>query len=105
MNVNDYGVVFAFYTAFDMSAYSSISITLYPPNPGIPPLVVSNPKVTVPSVPFTYPGGSLPANEYAQYTFEEGDIAYAGTWTARVTYSVAPSIQLISDVGSFLVGP
>jgi hypothetical protein len=103
MNVNEYGVVFAFYVAFDISGFTTLKITFTKPSGGI--LTVMNPDVTAPNTQLVTPAGTFPANEYAKYVFALGDVTESGLWSARVTYDVAPSLQLISNVGTFNVYP
>ncbi len=101
MNVNEYGVVFAFSTAFNMSGYSFISIDFVKPDGTT--LTVSNPSVTVPNVDLPTTAGTFLANKYAQYTFQAGDVNQVGLWAARVVYTDANPQHLISDVGTFTV--
>lgn len=106
MNVNDYGILYAFFTAYDMSAFTGISITFTRPDKTT--LTVADPAVSVPPTPLVTPGPTFPANQYAAYVFVEDDVTIAGTWTARVTYlndGVDPPERFISNVGSFVVNP
>lgn len=104
MNVNEYGVDFAFSTGFDMSAFTAISIVFTKPDGTT--LTVSNPNVTVPNVDLTTTLGVFTAKTYAQYTFVQNDVNQAGPWSARVVYdntTLSPPQHLISDVGTFTV--
>jgi len=110
MNANEYGVVLGFFVAYDISGFTGVSIEFWAP--GLNPLsdpptwTKTSPDVSVPNVPFVTPGVEFPANQYAQYTSIQGDFVLPGTWSARVIYDVtSPAQQLISNVGTFLVGP
>ena len=106
MNLNEYGVAFVFSTGFNMSAFTSISITFTKPD--LTTLTVSSPSVTVPNTPLTTTDGIFAANEYAQYYFVTGDVNQVGEWSARVIYNntgASPSQHLISDIGTFTINP
>lgn len=103
MNVNEYGVAFVFSTGFNMSAFTSISITFTKPDDTT--LTVTDPDVTVPASPLTTTDGIFAANEYAQYYFQSGDVDQVGQWSARVTYNDATPLHLISDIGVFTINP
>lgn len=98
MNVGEYGVIKRHGVAFDMSANTALSLTFTKPSGAT--LTVSNPDVSAPGSV----GGSFAANEYFQYTFANGDVDEAGTWTVRGTYTDG-SKQLISDAATFTVNP
>lgn len=101
MNVNEYGVVFAFSTGFNLSAFTSLSITFTKPD--LTQLTVTNPDVSAPAVDLQTTAGLFPANTYASYKFANGDVNQAGAWSARVTYTDVNQ-KLISDVGTFTIG-
>lgn len=105
MNVNEYGVVFAFYVAYPISDFTTLSIAFTKPDGSI--LNVTSPAVSAPATPLTTPAGVFPASQYALYTFIKGDVDVAGDWSARVTYNVtgSPNEQLISGAGTFVVNP
>lgn len=101
MNVNEYGVLFAAFAAYDMSAYTSASIQFTKPDG-----VVLTKPASVPAVPLVTPGGTFPASQYATCIFAEGDVDQVGQWSARILYfnSVIPQ-ELISAPGTFCVNP
>jgi hypothetical protein len=107
LNAGEYGLIFAFYTAFDMSGYSLVSLEFT--RPDLTTFTVSNPNVTVPPDPFVTAGPTFPANQYGQYTFKNGDISIAGVYQCRMIYATgtAPTYTqyLISDVATFTVDP
>lgn len=103
MNVNEYGVVFAFSTSFDMSSFTSISVDFTKPDGTT--LTVTNPSVTVPNTDLVTTLGTFLANKYAKYVFQNGDVNQSGLWSARVVYTDATPQHLISDVGTFTVNP
>lgn len=102
MNVGEWGIGFAFSTAFNMSAFTTIGIEFVKPD-GTTVLMVSNPDVSVPNIDLSTTVGLFLANKYALYTFQAGDVDQIGTWAARVIYDDATPQHLISDVGTFLV--
>jgi hypothetical protein len=101
MNVNEWGVAFVFSTGFDMSSFTSISITFTKPDATT--LVVTNPAVTVPNFDLVTTEGTFLANKYAKYIFVSGDVNQAGDWSAIVTYDDATPQHLISDRGTFTI--
>lgn len=102
MNQGEWGVAFAFSTAFNMSGYTAISIDFVKPDKTT--LTVSNPSVTVPGTNLSTTLGTFLANQYAYYVFQPGDVDQAGEWAARVVYTDGTPQHLISDVGTFQVG-
>ena len=98
MNVNEYGVVFRLGVSFDMSSNTALGLTFTKPSGAT--LTVSNPNVTAPGSV----GSGFSANEYFQYTFAQGDVDEAGSWSVRGTYTDG-SKQLISDAATFTVNP
>lgn len=103
MNTGEWGIQFAFSTAFNMSAFTTISLEFVKPSGAT--LVVSSPDVTVPSTPLPTTFGVFQANQYASYYFQAGDVDEEGVWTCRVVYTDASPQHLISDVASFIVTP
>lgn len=101
MNVNEWGVAFLFSTGFDMSSFTSISITFTKPDATT--LVVTNPDVTVPNFDIVTTDGTFLANKYCKYIFQNGDVNLAGAWSAIVTYNDATPQHLISDRGLFTI--
>ncbi len=102
MNKNEYGVGFAFSTAFNMSSFTTIEIQFDKPDGT--QLSVFSPSVTVPNTDLPTTLGTFLANKYAFYVFQNGDVDQAGLWTARVVYTDATPSHLISDVASFSIG-
>lgn len=100
MNVNEWGIRFAFSTGFDLRDYTNLVIDFTKPSGAV--LSVSSPNVTVPPVDLTTTIGFFPANTYAEYVFQPGDVDEVGNWTARLTYDDG-SQHLISDIGNFTV--
>lgn len=103
MNVNDYGVGFLFGTGFNMSA--DINLKLAFTKPSTATLIVQSPAVALGIVDVQTPLGIFLANQYAIYTFAEGDVDEAGSWTVRLTYNDGTPRQLISNIAQFVVGP
>ncbi len=94
-----------FYTAYDMSTFTEISIQFTKPD-GTILAPVSADGVTVPNVQVVTALGTFPANEYAQYFFVDGDLDQLGVWFARVIYdksNASPPMRLISNSSSFEV--
>ncbi len=104
LNVNEFGITFAFSTAFNMSGFSTIAIHFEKPN-GTTLVVTDSDGVTVPSMPVTTTLGVFLANKYVTYTFQDGDVDEEGLWSCRVVYDDATPQHLISDVGTFTVDP
>lgn len=103
MNVNEYGVVFRIGVGFDIHAFSTLSITFTRPDGTT--LTVSNPNVTVGGFDVLTTLGTFSANQYALYTFQNGDVTKPGLWTARLTYQDTTPRQLISSPGTFTINP
>lgn len=99
MNVNEYGVVFQFGVSFNMAAHTSLSLTYTKPDATT--LTVTP---TLGTVDVSTPLGTFSANTYVTYTFVNGDVDQAGSWSARLTYQDATPAKLISTSGSFTVG-
>lgn len=98
MNVNEYGVVLQFGVSFDMIAYTSLNFTFIKPD--LTTLTVPGELGTM---PVTTPVGVFAANTYATYTFVEGDVNQAGSWSTRLTYTDASPARLISTSKTFIV--
>lgn len=106
MNVDEYGLVFAFNTSFDLSAQTSLSLTFTKPDNSTLTVTSSGSDLAVGSGPLTAEDGTVYADgEYVTYTIQDGDIDQEGEWQARVTYNDAAGQHLISDVGTFTVDP
>lgn len=106
MNVNEYGVVCAFSTGFDMSAQTSLSILFWKPSNPWSEATDATPSLTktaaVGAGALVTSLGTFADKKYATYTFVSGDVTEAGTWSARVVYGTA-SVRLRSDVGTFVI--
>ncbi len=101
VNEGEYGVACVFYTAYDMSAFTSLQIKFTKPDGEI--LLAT---ATCPAVLIVTALGTFPANQYAQYYFVDGDLDQLGTWFARVIYTntnASPDLHLISNSSSFKV--
>ncbi len=104
VNEGEFGVACVFYTAYDMSGFTGISIKFTKPDGTI--LAPTDPDVTVPNVQVITALGTFPANQYASYYFQNGDLDQLGTWYARVIYddtNASPVLRLISNSSSFEV--
>lgn len=100
MNVNEWGIRFAFSTGFDLRDATNLELRFTKPSGAT--LVVDSPNVTNPGVDLETTLGFFPANTWAQYIFQPGDVDEAGEWTCRLYYDDG-SQHLISDVGNFTV--
>lgn len=103
MNVNEYGIAVLFSTGYDMSSFTTVSITFTKPDGTL--LTVTNPAVSVPNVDVTTTQGVFAAHKYLSYTTVNGDIDQAGTWTARAFYIDPTPRRLDSTVATFTVSP
>lgn len=99
MNVNEYGVILQFGVSFDMSVETFLSFTFTKPD-GTTLTVMG----TLGTSPVTTPLGIFAVHTYATYTFLQGQVDQAGTWEVRLKYQDATPAQLISTVGTFVVG-
>lgn len=99
MNANEYGILFQFGTGFDMSSETAVSLVFTRPDGTV--LTVTNPAVTVGGTS----SGSFSAHQYLNYTFANGDINQAGTYSVRATYTDSAPTHLISAPATFSVGP
>lgn len=106
MNVNEYGVIFAFSTGFNMASNSSLQLQFWKPdNPwsadnNLTPSLTKVAALGVGSLVTTL--GTFVSNMYVTYTFINGDVNQAGQWASRVVYNDATQ-HLISDVAYFTV--
>lgn len=103
MNVGEFGVVFRMSVGFDIHAFSNLSITFTKPDKTT--LTVGSPNVSVGGSDVATTLGTFLANQYALYTFQNGDVTQAGSWTARLTYQDTTPRQLISTPGTFTINP
>jgi hypothetical protein len=101
VNEGEYGVACVFYTAYDMSAFTTLQIQFT-----LPDATLLTVAATCPNVQVVTALGTFPANEYAQYFFVNGDLSQLGVWYARVIYdesTASPPLHLISNSSSFTV--
>lgn len=96
MNAGEYGILFEFGTGFNMASQTSLSLAFTRPDNTT--LTVTASLGTIDAAPFL-------ANQYAKYTFLNGDINQSGTYSVRCIYNDAAPSHLISDIGTFVVGP
>lgn len=100
MNVGEYGIVYNLNVNFDISGFTSLSLTFTKPD--LTTFTVTNPLVSVGTVSIFTSQGIFSPNQYATYKFALGDISLPGTYSARLTY-VDASKRLISDANNFVV--
>jgi hypothetical protein len=93
LNVGEYGVIIRFNQAFDLSNQTALSLKLTKPD-GTTSSKTSN--LVVGSTDIATTLGTFTANEYVEYTVQDGDIDQAGKWTAQLTYTDATK-RLITD--------
>jgi hypothetical protein len=101
MNVGEYGVDFLLGTGFDLSAYSTLTITFTKPDKT--QMVVTGASVTISSSPVSTSAGNFAGNTYAIYVFQNGDVDQAGLWSVRLAYTAAGPVHLTSDITTFTV--
>lgn len=99
MNAGEYGILFQFGTGYDMSANTSVGLVFTKPDGTI--VEVLSPSVSVGNVA----SGAFAAFQYLKYTFVHGDIDQPGTYRVRALYDDGIPTHLISNAGSFVVGP
>ncbi len=100
VNEGEYGVACVFYTAYDMSTFTTLQIQFT-----LPDATLLTVAATCPNVQVVTALGTFPANQYAQYFFVSGDLSQLGVWYARVIYTKtgSPNLKLISNSSSFTV--
>lgn len=100
VNEGEYGIACVFYTAYNMSAFTTLQIQFTKPD-----LTVLLATATCPNVAVVTALGTFPANQYAQYFFVTGDLSQLGVWSARVIYTKtgSPNVKLISNSSTFTV--
>lgn len=104
VNEGEYGIACVFSTAYDMSAFTTISLKFTKPD-GTVLMVTDANGVTVPNTPITTVLGTFAANKYARYAFQNGDLDQTGVWKCRVLYTDATPQHLISNESTFTVTP
>src|SRR6516225_1995304 len=92
VNENEYGIPCVFNVSFNLSAFTVLQIQFTKPDKSV--MTVS---ATAPNVNLTTALGTFLAQQYAQYTFQNGDLNQTGTWSARVIYTDATPMHLISN--------
>lgn len=105
MNNGEYGVVFALNADYDISGFTSLSLTFTKPSTETLTVTdTSSPNaVSAPATDLVTDDDTFTANEYFQYTFKSGDVDEAGTWSVRGTY-VDGTKTLITESVNFVVG-
>jgi hypothetical protein len=93
-----YGIDFVMGSSFDMSGNTSLLITFLKPDKTT--LAVA---ATLGTVQKTTSEGIFAANEWAFYTFVNGDIDQVGDWAAVLDYFVAPTEAIPSTTANFTV--
>ena len=106
MNVNEYGIIFRFGTGYDMSGFTTLTLTFTKPdNSVLTKNNASSPNaVTLGVAPIVTTIGNFAANQYVNYTFAPGDVNEQGIWAVWLTY-LDSTKELISDVALFTVNP
>jgi hypothetical protein len=100
VNQGEYGLACVFNTSFNLSAFTVLQIQFTKPDG-----TVLTKSATAPNVNISTALGTFLANQYAQYTFQNGDINITGVWQARVLYTDATPMHLISNISTFTVTP
>lgn len=103
MNVNNWGIFVWIGTGFDLIAYTALTMTFTKPDGTF--LVVTNPAVSVPGIDEETTAGLFPANTYAQYITQPGDIDQVGQWSVRLTYQDADKLLTTDTPAFFTVDP
>jgi len=102
MKVGEYGTTLYFDTDFDMSSYTTITLTITRPSGST--LIIVTPTLLLGTVNLCTPLGNFIAYQYVSYTFQAGEVNQAGQWTAQIHYEDADA-SLYSKVTSFTVDP
>ncbi len=102
MNINEWGIRLWFSTGFDLSGATELQMQLTKPDGTVVTKVT--PQVTAPAIDEDTTFGLFPANTYAEYITEPGDIDQTGQWSWRVFYTDLDKF-LTSDVSTFVVNP
>lgn len=103
MNVNEYGIEIIIGTGFTLTAATQLSIVFIKPDCST--FTVQSPLVAIGSTDLTTTAGTFPANTWAYYAFQLGDVDQIGEWKARLIYDDAAGQHLISSIGKFWVSP
>lgn len=100
MNVNEWGIKFQFATGFDISGFTQLQLVFTKPDGTV--VTKTSPDVTAPPVDSITTEGLFPANTYAEYRLQNGDVDQAGEWCVYAIYDDG-SQHLIADVAHFTV--
>ena len=100
MKVGEYGINFVLGVGYNISGFSSLTLTFTKPDGTT--LVVTDPAVAVGSGDIVTELGTFADETYATYTFQSGDVDQDGEWSVILTY-VDGSKQLFSDVARFTI--
>ena len=103
MNKGEYGNIFRFNVGEDIS--SATPTLVFEPKYGTSKERTVVDGVTVPGVSVTVNGETFLANQYAQYTFKDGDLDRSGRWRAKLIAQFSATERLISDYVRFTVMP
>lgn len=95
MNVGEYGLSFDLYVQFDISAFTTLSLTVTRPDGTS--FTRTGGLVTAPGTDVQTSMGRFPAHQYAHYIVQNGDLNQAGQYQARLTYDDAAGQHLISS--------
>ena len=101
MIVGEYGIPFRLGVNYDLSAATSLTLVFTKPDRST--LSVTNPDVSVGSLPINTNVGNFAANTYVTYTFQSGDVDQHGQWSVRLTYEDASPKRLYSKISHFTI--
>lgn len=102
MNVGEYGVKFRIAVGFDISAATALALTFIKPSEVVLNVTTG---VSVGVGNLVTPAGTFTTGTWAEYTFANGDVDEAGTWTVRLIYDDATGQHLLSELVTFEVYP
>jgi hypothetical protein len=100
MNVGEYGLNLNLNVNYDISAATSLQLTITRPDATT---ITGAPTVGLVDL-VTTDDGTYPAKQYCTYKFASGDLTKAGDYAVRLTYTDSTK-RLISDLTSFTVSP
>lgn len=99
INVGEYGQNLNLNVNFDISGASALSLSITKPDGAA---FAAVPVAGV--VDLVTEHGTFPANKYAVYKFQPGDLSEPGEYLVRLTYTDGTK-RLISEPTSFSVNP
>ena len=102
MNVGEYGIALNVLVSYNIAGFTSLGMEFTRPNNTA--FVAAKPQVSVGSAPLSTPFGTFAANQYASYTFADGDLTVPGIYSVRVTCTDATK-HLVSDAVTFTINP